>query len=141
MTTVEQRVPRGDEAVPDAGRSHRIRVVATAVLAVLATGLAIWALSERDRSRESSLPILPFLRFGDPAESPYCLPYSEGDSFYGTSGTSPSNPHLHFEVFEGQGEGSQWYKTLPVNFRNAKGALDDRGGLAESDYEALACPS
>ena len=106
MTTVEQRVPRGDEAVPDAGRSHRVWVVATALLAVLAlvaTGLAIWALSERDRSRESSLPILPFLRFGDPAESPYSLPYPEGDSFYGTSGTSPSNPHLHFEVFEGQG--------------------------------------
>ena len=207
-------------------------MVATAALAVVATVRGIWAMSDRNRSSESAWPTLEFLQFGDPAESPYCLPYPEGDSFYvnntystrpshvgrfaydfampigseiaaaragtateirdqygddepvggrengvfvvhddgtmavylhmsedgvlvdvgdrveagdviglvGTSGTSPSNPHLHFEVFEGQGEGSQWYKTLPVNFRNAKGALDDRGGLAQSDYEALACP-
>ena len=58
----------------------------------------------------------------------------------GTSGTSPDNPHLHFEVFEGQGEGSMWYKTVPVNFRNASGNLDRLGGLLERSYEALLCP-
>ena len=59
----------------------------------------------------------------------------------GTSGTSPSNPHLHFEVFEGQGEDSRWYKSLPVNFRNTDGALDSHGGLLQSTvrYEALDC--
>jgi len=232
MTMPEERVSRGGAAAPTANGSHRVWVVATAVLALTTTGLGIWAISGQDRSGESTLPTLEFLQFGDPAESPYCLPYPEGESYYlnnsystrgshigrfaydfampfgseiaaaragtvtesrdqyrddeavgghengvfvvhgdgtmaaylhmreegvlvdvgdevtagdviglvGTSGTSPNNPHLHFEVFEGQGEGSQWYKTLPVNFRNAKGALDERGGLAESDYEALVCP-
>ena len=232
MTTPEARVPTGGAATPDASRSRRVWVVATAILALTTTGFGIWVLSGQDRSGESTLPTLEFLQFGDPAESPYCLPYPEGESYYinnsystrgahigrfaydfampfgseiaaaragtvtesrdqysddeavgghengvfvvhddgtmaaylhmseegvlvdvgdevkpgdviglvGTSGTSPNNPHLHFEVFEGQGEGSQWYKTLPVNFRNAKGALDERGGLAESDYEALTCP-
>jgi len=232
VTTFERRTPAGGEVAPKVGRSNRIWMVATAALAVVATGLGLWALSERNRSGESTLPTLEFLRFGDPEASPYCLPYSEGESYYvnnsystrgshigrfaydfampfgseiaaaragtvtesrdqyaddqavggrengvfvvhddgtmaaylhmseggvfahvgdeveagdvlglvGTSGTSPDNPHLHFEVFEGQGEDSQWYKTLPVSFRNAKGALDAHGGLAESDYEALVCP-
>jgi murein DD-endopeptidase MepM/ murein hydrolase activator NlpD len=231
MTTTEERAPKGGVVASGASRSHRVWVVATAVLALTTAGLGIWVISRQDRSGES-LPTLEFLRFGDPAESPYCLPYPEGESYYinnsystrgshigrfaydfampfgseiaaaragtvtesrdqyrddeavgghengvfvvhddgtmaaylhmseegvfvevgdevkagdviglvGTSGTSPDNPHLHFEVFEGQGERSQWYKTLPVNFRNAKGALDERGGLAESDYAALTCP-
>ena len=232
MTTIGEQALTGGTAEPDASRSHRVWVIATAVLALTTMGLGIWVVSEQDRSGESTLPTLEFLRFGDPAESPYCLPFPEGESYYinnsystrgsligrfaydfampfgseiaaaragtvtetrdqyrddeavgghengvfvvhddgtmaaylhmseegvlvdvgdevragdvigfvGTSGTSPNNPHLHFEVFEGQGEGSQWYRTLPVNFRNAKGALDERGGLAETDYEALICP-
>jgi len=231
MIDVEERALRGREATSGASRSHRVWVVATVVLALAATGLGIWAMSEHRRSSGSTLPTLDFLQFGDPAESPYCLPYPEGEYVWvnntystrpshvgrfaydfamefgseiaaaragkvvesrdqygddeavgghengvfvvhddgtmaaylhmsedgvfvdvgdeveagdviglvGTSGTSPSNPHLHFEVFEGQGEGSQWYKSLPVNFRNAKGGLDDHGGLVESGYKALAC--
>ena len=205
------------------------RIVAMAVIAALApAGLLVACDNSPD---ESTLPNLEFLQFGDPAESPYCLPYpvdeyvfinntystrpshvgrfaydfampfgseiaaaragtvterrdhyrdddkvgghengvfvvhddgtmaaylhmSEGDVFVevgdeveagdiiglvGTSGTGPDNPHLHFEVFEGQGQGSQWYKTLPVNFRNAEGNLDEHRGLAESGYRALSC--
>mgnify|MGYP001815158752 FL=1 len=232
MTVIEERARTDGAAAADASRSHRIWVVATAVLALATTGLGMWAISLQDRSAGSSLPTLEFLQFGDPAESPYCLPYPEGEYVHvnntystrpshvarfaydfampfgseitaaragtvtesrdhysdddhngghengvfvvhdddtmaaylhmsehgvfvdvgdevvagdviglvGTSGTSASNPHLHFEVFEGQGERSQWYKTLPVNFRNAKGNLDNYGGLAESGYEALTCP-
>jgi murein DD-endopeptidase MepM/ murein hydrolase activator NlpD len=232
MAMPEARLPTGGGAAPEVSRSHRVWVVATVVLALTTMGLGIWVLFGQDRSGESTLPTLEFLRFGDPADSPYCLPYPEGESYFvnnsysrrgshigrfaydfampfgaeiaaaragtvserrdqysdddrrgghengvfvvhddgtmaaylhmreegvlvdvgdevaagdvigfvGTSGTAPDNPHLHFEVFEGQGEGSQWYKTLPVNFRNAKGAFDERGGLAESDYEALTCP-
>ena len=55
----------------------------------------------------------------------------------GTTGTSV--PHLHFEVFEGQGDGTQWYRTLPVSFRNATQPLDDWGGLFRIDYESLPC--
>lgn len=231
MTMTEERASKGGVVAPGASRSNRVWVVATVVLALTAVGLGIWVIARQDRSGES-LPTLEFLRFGDPAESPYCLPYPEGESYYinnsystrgshigrfaydfampfgseiaaaragtvtesrdqyrddeavgghengvfvvhddgtmaaylhmseegvfvdvgdeveagdviglvGTSGTSPNNPHLHFEVFEGQGERSQWYKTLPVNFRNARGAIDERGGLAESDYAALTCP-
>jgi murein DD-endopeptidase MepM/ murein hydrolase activator NlpD len=232
MATIESRAPETGDAAPETRGPNRVWIVATVVLAALSVVLGLWAVSERDRADESTLPILDFLQFGDPAESPYCLPYAEGRAFYvnnsystrgahigrfaydfsmpfgseiaaaragtvvesrdwygddeavgghengvfvlhddgtmaaylhmseegvfadvgdeveageviglvGTSGTAPSNPHLHFEVFEGQDEGSQWYKTLPVNFRNAKGALDDHGGLAESGYEALPCP-
>jgi len=55
----------------------------------------------------------------------------------GTTGTA--TPHLHFEVFEGQGEGTQWYRTLPVSFRNATEPLDDWGGLVRTYYESLPC--
>jgi murein DD-endopeptidase MepM/ murein hydrolase activator NlpD len=55
----------------------------------------------------------------------------------GTTGTS--TPHLHFEVFEGQREQSQWYRTLPVSFANASAPLDDWGGLYRVDYEATSC--
>lgn len=55
----------------------------------------------------------------------------------GTTGTSV--PHLHFEVFEGQGEGTQWYRTLPVSFANARDPLDDWGGLLRTRYESLPC--
>jgi murein DD-endopeptidase MepM/ murein hydrolase activator NlpD len=44
----------------------------------------------------------------------------------GTSGT-PSHAHLHFEVFEGAAY--QWDEGVPVNFRNAQGRFDSRGGL------------
>jgi murein DD-endopeptidase MepM/ murein hydrolase activator NlpD len=230
MAIIEE--PEVGVATSVAGRSNRLWVITTVVLALVATGLGIVAMSEHDRSRGSTLPSLEFLKFGDPSESPYCLPYPEGEVVYvnnsystrgshigrfaydfampfgseiaaaragtvteardhfrdddrqgghengifvlhddgtmaaylhmsedgvfatvgdeveagdviglvGTSGTSQDNPHLHFEVFEGQGEDSQWYKTVPVNFRNAKGALDDHGGLAETNYEALTCP-
>lgn len=55
----------------------------------------------------------------------------------GTTGTSV--PHLHFEVFEGQGEGTQWYRTLPVSFANAESPLDPWGGLRGTRYESLPC--
>ncbi len=55
----------------------------------------------------------------------------------GTTGTS--TPHLHFEVFEGQREKSQWYRTLPVSFANATGPLDEWGGLRRTDYESTPC--
>lgn len=57
----------------------------------------------------------------------------------GTSGTSPANPHLHFEVWEQQNP--QWYQSLPVNFRNAVGPLDLSNGLVtDASYEAVDCP-
>jgi murein DD-endopeptidase MepM/ murein hydrolase activator NlpD len=57
----------------------------------------------------------------------------------GTSGTSPHNPHLHFEVWEGQGV--QWYQSLPVNFRNAQGPHDQANALITGGaYVALPCP-
>ena len=55
----------------------------------------------------------------------------------GTTGTSV--PHLHFEVYEGQGDGTQWYKTLPVSFANAQAPLDDWGGLRRTQYESTPC--
>ena len=56
----------------------------------------------------------------------------------GTTGTSQQNPHLHFEVWEGQGV--QWYQSLPVNFRNAEGPHDPAQGLATGGrYLALPC--
>lgn len=55
----------------------------------------------------------------------------------GTTGTS--TPHLHFEVFEGQREKSQWYRTLPVSFANATEPLDDWGGLVRTTYESIPC--
>ena len=55
----------------------------------------------------------------------------------GTTGTPI--PHLHFEVYEGQDDGTQWYKTLPVSFANAKAPLDEWGGLRRTQYESLPC--
>jgi murein DD-endopeptidase MepM/ murein hydrolase activator NlpD len=55
----------------------------------------------------------------------------------GTTGTSI--PHLHFEVWEGQGEGTRWYRSLPTSFANATQPLDEWGGLVRSYYEALPC--
>lgn len=55
----------------------------------------------------------------------------------GTTGTSV--PHLHFEVFEGQDDGTQWYRTIPVSFANARTPLDEWGGLRRTSYESLPC--
>lgn len=55
----------------------------------------------------------------------------------GTTGTS--TPHLHFEVYEGQREKGQWYRTLPVSFANATAPRDDWGGLYRTDYESTPC--
>ena len=55
----------------------------------------------------------------------------------GTTGTSV--PPLHFEVFEGQGEGTQWYRTVPVSLANAHEPPDDWGGLYKVSYESLPC--
>lgn len=55
----------------------------------------------------------------------------------GSSGT-PSVPHLHFEVFESAAY--DWNHGVPVNFRNAGGTLDARGGLAvDQRYETGPC--
>lgn len=56
----------------------------------------------------------------------------------GTTGTSI--PHLHFELFEGQRERSQWYRTIPVSFANAAEPLDEWGGLVRRvTYESGPC--
>ncbi len=50
----------------------------------------------------------------------------------GNSGSTGETPHLHFGVYE-----SYYPKDgfdLPVNFRNAAGELDDRGGLIVRRY-------
>jgi murein DD-endopeptidase MepM/ murein hydrolase activator NlpD len=55
----------------------------------------------------------------------------------GSSGT-PSIPHLHFEVFEGAAY--DWDHGVPVNFRNAGGPFDPRGGLeVDVSYVVLPC--
>jgi len=46
----------------------------------------------------------------------------------GSSGNTGGQPHLHLEVFRGRNYAKS--NSLPVNFRNAEGALDARGGLA-----------
>ncbi len=198
------------------------------VVAVCALGAVLLSSCGGD-SGESALPDLEFMRFPDPATSPYCLPYPEGESarvsqswseggthrgrfaidfsmpvgstitaarggrvtetrteyrdddrtgghengvfvlhddgtmatylhmsedgvfvdvgdtvevgdaigLVGTTGTSV--PHLHFEVFEGQGGRSQWYRTLPVSFADAAAPLDEWGGLMRATYEAGPC--
>ncbi|MCB9282440.1 MAG: M23 family metallopeptidase [Lewinellaceae bacterium] len=55
----------------------------------------------------------------------------------GNSGNTGGFPHLHFGVYE------EWPPVegfdLPINFKNANGPLDGRGGLvADQWYEALA---
>jgi len=52
----------------------------------------------------------------------------------------PRRPYLHFEVFERQDEGSLWYKTVPVEFRNTTEPFGRHSGLLERTYEAIACP-
>lgn len=47
----------------------------------------------------------------------------------GASGNTGGVPHLHFEVFASRGNYNK-ANALPVNFRNARGELDGRGGLA-----------
>jgi murein DD-endopeptidase MepM/ murein hydrolase activator NlpD len=54
----------------------------------------------------------------------------------GNSGNTLGEPHLHFGVYQ------FWPATerfdVPVNFANARGPLDSRGGLVPgSDYKAL----
>lgn len=56
----------------------------------------------------------------------------------GTTGTAVS--HLHFEVFEGQGDGTQWYRSVPVSFANTA-HFDEWGGLLGIDYESVPCDS
>ena len=56
----------------------------------------------------------------------------------GASGNTGGFAHLHFEAFRSRFDYSK-SETLPVNFRNAEGQLDERGGLAMgSDYMAVA---
>lgn len=60
--------------------------------------------------------------------------------FSGMSGTTV--PHLHFQVCLRGGECSTATReiTLPVNFRNASGAHDERGGLrVDESYLAMPC--
>ena len=94
MTMPEARLPTGGGAAPDASRLRRVCVVATVVLAFTTTGLGIWVLSGQDRSGESTLPTLEFLRLGDGAESPYCLPYPEGESHYINNSYSTRGSHI-----------------------------------------------
>ena len=53
MTMTEERAPTGGVAAPSASRSHRVWVVATAVLALTTAGLGIWVIFLQDRSGES----------------------------------------------------------------------------------------
>lgn len=46
----------------------------------------------------------------------------------GASGNTGGVPHLHFEAFASSDSFSK-SNAVPVNFRNAQGPLDDRGGL------------
>jgi len=221
------RFPPGDrEPAPASHGRCRVWLVAAA----LAVGLGLIACGGDAGSEQSGgLPDLEFMRFPDPATSPYCLPfptgvtatvsqswsevgshrgrfaydfalpfgaevaaardgtvteirddYSDSDrtgghenglfvvhadgtmAVYlhfqeagvavdvgdevetgdilgrvGTSGTAV--PHLHFEVWEGQGERSQWYRSLPVSFRDATAPLDAWGGLVRLSYTAGDC--
>lgn len=55
----------------------------------------------------------------------------------GASGNTGGFPHLHFEVFASRGNYSK-SNAVPVNFANAGGPLDSRGGLqAGTAYTAL----
>ena len=60
----------------------------------------------------------------------------------GSSGDTQGVPHLHFQVCLRSGMCS-WQTgehTLPINFNNAEGALDEAGGLiAGETYSARAC--
>ena len=54
----------------------------------------------------------------------------------GSSGNTGGFPHLHFEVFASRNYAKS--NALPVNFLNAEGQLDSRGGLvAGQSYEAV----
>lgn len=60
----------------------------------------------------------------------------------GSSGDTQGIAHLHFQICLRSGMCS-WKTgeyTLPVNFNNAEGTLDDRGGLKSGEpYTALVC--
>ena len=73
-----------------------------------------------------------FVSVGDEVKSGHVI------GLVGTTGTDVSN--LHFEVFEGQGDGTQWYRTVPVSFANTA-HFDQWGGLLRIDYESLPCDS
>lgn len=54
----------------------------------------------------------------------------------GNSGNTLGDPHLHFGVYQFRPATERW--DVAVNFRNAKGLLDGRGGLMPgSTYKAL----
>lgn len=54
----------------------------------------------------------------------------------GNSGSTGESPHLHFGVYESYYPQTEF--DVPVNFRNAAGELDDRGGLmVRRYYEAI----
>jgi murein DD-endopeptidase MepM/ murein hydrolase activator NlpD len=56
----------------------------------------------------------------------------------GATGEESRIAHVHFEVFEIAA--FEWDRGVPVNFRNAQGLLDARGGLAVNEtYAALSC--
>lgn len=60
----------------------------------------------------------------------------------GATGDPAGVPHLHFQICLRSGMCSYTTQeiTLPVNFRNARGALTPEGGLAlGEDYTAGAC--
>ena len=50
----------------------------------------------------------------------------------GKSGATGRYPHLHFGVY-GSWPSQEGYD-VPVNFRNASGELDERGGLIRGEY-------
>ncbi len=57
----------------------------------------------------------------------------------GSSGNTGGFPHLHFAVFRNGSSFDGPSSSIPVNFRNAGGRLDDRGGLIRGEvYQALA---
>ena len=103
----------------------------TIVAALAATSLTRGSCRNAEEPEEPSPICLARADFGDPAQSPYVLPYPVGAAYQvaqGYCGSGPWSSHnQRFELF------SRWPydfpgDNVPVTFRNAGGPLDERGG-------------